>query len=83
MHIITDGNFLLCFLGKDDTSYECNSSAIENGLLLDESDSIDCLYSCSQNCHMCVCTCYSAKDNWSFGKNQLTRVFKDTTDILN
>ena len=28
-----------------------------------------------------ICTCYSADDNWSFGKNQLTYEFNDTTDI--
>ena len=68
---------------QDNTSYECNSSAIENGLLLDGSNSIDCLYSCSGVITKLsyVCTCHSAEDNWSFGKNQLTHVFNDTTDI--
>ena len=68
---------------QNDTSHECNSSAIENGDLLDGSDSIDCLYSCSGVIRKLsyICTCYSAEDNWSFGKNQLTHVFNDTTDI--
>ena len=68
---------------QDNTSFECNSSATDNGYLLDDSDSIDCLYSCSGVIAKMsyVCTCYSAEDNWSFGKNQLTHVFNDTTDI--
>ena len=70
------------YVSWDDTSFECNSSAIENSYLLDGSDSIDCLYSCSGVITRMsyVCTCYSDEDNWSFGKNQLTHVFNDTTD---
>ena len=32
---------------EQDTNHECNSSTIEDGSLLDGSDNIDCLYSCS------------------------------------
>ena len=68
---------------EQDTTYECNPSAIEDGNLLDGSDSIDCLYSCSGTITRMsyTCTCYSAEDDWSFGENQLTHVFSHTTDV--
>ena len=68
---------------EQDTTYECNPSAIEDGNLLDGSDSIDCLYSCSGAITRMsyTCTCYSAEDDWSFGENQLTHVFSRTTDV--
>ena len=67
---------------EQDTSIECNTSAIENGYLLDGEDSIDCLYGCSGTIARMsyTCTCYSAEDNWSFGENQLAHVFNLTTD---
>ena len=68
---------------EQDTNYECNSSTIENGNLLDGSDSIDCLYSCTGAITKMsyMCTCYSAEDNWSFGEKKLTHVFSHTTDV--
>ena len=68
---------------QDDNNFECNSSAVENGYLLDGTDSIDCLYGCSGVITRLsyICTCYSADDNWSYGTNQLTYEFNDTTDI--
>ena len=68
---------------QDGISNECNSSTVEDGDILDGSDSIDCLYSCSGVITEMSynCTCYSAEDNWSFGHNQLTHVFKRTSDV--
>ena len=68
---------------QDDNDFECNSAAVENSNLLDSTDSIDCLYGCSGVITRMsyICTCYSAGDNWSFGKNQLTYVFNATTDV--
>ena len=67
---------------EQDTSIECNTSAIKNSYLLDGEDSIDCLYGCSGTITRMsyTCTCYSAEDNWSFGENQLAHVFNLTTD---
>ena len=67
---------------EQDTNHECNSSTIEDGNLLDGSDNIDCLYGCSDTIIKMsyTCTCYSAEDNWSFGENELTYVFNNTTD---
>ena len=69
-------------LEQDDTSHECNTTAIEYSYLLDGSDSIDCLYGCSGTITRMsyLCTCFSAEDNWSFGENQLTHVFNYTND---
>lgn len=62
---------------QDDASNKCNDSAIENGYLLNGNDSIDCLYSCSGVITRMsyICTCYSAEDNWSFGKHQMTHEY--------
>ena len=70
-------------LWEQDTNDECNPSAIEDGSLLDGSDSIDCLYSCSGTITRMsyTCTCYSAEDDWSFGEKELTHVFNNTTDV--
>ena len=68
---------------QDGISNECNSSTVEDGDLLESSDSIDCLYSCSGVITKMSynCTCYSVEDNWSFGHNQLTHVFNHTSDV--
>ena len=67
---------------QDDTSHECNTTAVEDSYLLDGSDSIDCLYGCSGTITRMsyLCTCFSAEDNWLFGENQLTHVFNYTND---